>query len=53
MEFAPDVKLADGEVVSGDGWTLEAVTTPGHTANHMAFGVRQRNSDPRCSPAIT
>src|SRR5271169_6606812 len=37
MDFRPDVALADGETVSGDGWTVEALTTPGHTANHMAF----------------
>jgi glyoxylase-like metal-dependent hydrolase (beta-lactamase superfamily II) len=43
MDFRPDVALADGEVVSGDGWTLEAVTTPGHTANHMAFALQPAN----------
>jgi len=41
MDFRPDVALADGEVVSGDGWTLEAVTTPGHTANHMAYAFKE------------
>src|ERR1700683_3361997 len=41
MDFRPDVALADGETVSGDGWTLEALTTPGHTANHMAFPFPQ------------
>jgi glyoxylase-like metal-dependent hydrolase (beta-lactamase superfamily II) len=41
MDFRPDVALADGEVVAGDGWTLEAVTTPGHTANHMAFAFKE------------
>ena len=41
MDFAPDVKLADGEVVRGDGWTLEALTTPGHTANHMAYAFKE------------
>src|SRR5271168_2117334 len=41
MDFRPDVALADGEVVSGDGWTLQAVTTPGHTANHMAFAFKE------------
>ena len=41
-DFMPDVQLADGEVIAGDGWTLEAVTTPGHTANHMAFALRER-----------
>src|SRR6478752_10019311 len=40
LDFRPDIALGDGEVVSGDGWTLEAVTTPGHTANHMAYAFR-------------
>ena len=42
-EFMPDVRLKDGEVVEGDGWTIEAVTTPGHTANHMSFALKERN----------
>ena len=41
MDFRPDHALADGDVVSGDGWALEAVTTPGHTANHMAFALKE------------
>jgi glyoxylase-like metal-dependent hydrolase (beta-lactamase superfamily II) len=41
IDFRPDVALADGEVVTGDGWTLEALTTPGHTANHMAFAFKE------------
>ena len=40
-DFKPDRALADGEAVSGAGWTLEAVTTPGHTANHMAFAFKE------------
>ena len=43
LDFRPDIALADGEVVSGHGWTLEAVTTPGHTANHMAFAFKEAN----------
>lgn len=35
-----DHTLTDGEIVEGDGWSLEAVFTPGHTANHLAFGLR-------------
>ena len=42
-EFQPDRALADGEVVTGRGWTIEAVTTPGHTANHMAFAFKEAN----------
>src|SRR5579862_2293402 len=38
-DFRPDVALADGEIVEGSGWALEAVATPGHTANHMAFAL--------------
>jgi glyoxylase-like metal-dependent hydrolase (beta-lactamase superfamily II) len=41
-DFRPDVQLKDGEVVEGDGWAIEAVTTPGHTANHMAFALKDR-----------
>ncbi len=43
--------LKDGEVVEGDGWAIEAVTTPGHTANHMAFALQ--GQERCCSPAIT
>ncbi len=38
-EFRPDTVLADGDVVTGNGWALEAVATPGHCANHMAFAL--------------
>ncbi|AXV14651.1 MBL fold metallo-hydrolase [Neorhizobium sp. SOG26] len=38
-EFTPDLALADGETVEGDGWALTAVHTPGHTANHSAFAL--------------
>jgi glyoxylase-like metal-dependent hydrolase (beta-lactamase superfamily II) len=41
--FAADVKLADGQVVEGDGWSIEAVATPGHASNHMAFAWRDKN----------
>jgi glyoxylase-like metal-dependent hydrolase (beta-lactamase superfamily II) len=41
MDFAPDVRLSDGDAVSGDGWTMEAITTPGHTANHMAYAFKE------------
>ena len=40
LDFRPDHALADGEVVSGDGFAIEAVATPGHTANHMAFALQ-------------
>jgi glyoxylase-like metal-dependent hydrolase (beta-lactamase superfamily II) len=41
-DFRPDVQVKDGEIISGDGWALQAVATPGHTANHMAFAWPER-----------
>src|SRR3954467_750325 len=35
-DFHPDIDVKDGEVIEGRGWALQAVATPGHTANHMA-----------------
>jgi glyoxylase-like metal-dependent hydrolase (beta-lactamase superfamily II) len=39
--YAPDRVLADGETVSGPGWTLTAVHTPGHTSNHLCYALSQ------------
>ena len=36
-DFIPDHVLDHGDTISGDGWKLTALFTPGHTANHMAF----------------
>jgi len=38
-DYAPDLVLADGESISGEGWTLTAVATPGHTSNHLCFAL--------------
>jgi glyoxylase-like metal-dependent hydrolase (beta-lactamase superfamily II) len=42
-DFKPDVALADGAVVEGDGWRIEAVATPGHTANHMSYALKDKS----------
>lgn len=34
---APERVMAEGDGVSGPGWTLVAIETPGHTMNHLAF----------------
>lgn len=39
--YAPDQVLEDGETLSGDGWTLQAVATPGHTSNHLCYAVEE------------
>lgn len=38
-DFVPDLALGDNETVTGDGWALTALHTPGHTANHAAFAL--------------
>lgn len=37
FDYAPDRVLKDGETLEGEGWTLAAVATPGHTSNHLCF----------------
>ena len=43
-DFAPDVILTGGEMIAGDGWTIEALFTPGHASNHLAFVLREENA---------
>lgn len=38
-DYTPDRALADGDRIEGEGWTLEAVATPGHTSNHLCFAL--------------
>lgn len=42
--YAPDRVMADGESVSGPGWTLTAVATPGHTSNHLCFALAEERA---------
>ena len=42
--FAPDEILSGGEALAGDGWTMEAMATPGHASNHMAFVLHEENA---------
>ncbi len=42
-DYAPDRILADGQAVTGEGWTLRALATPGHTSNHLCFALEQEN----------
>lgn len=40
FDFVPDVRLKDGDLIEGKDFVLETITTPGHTMNHVAFGLR-------------
>jgi glyoxylase-like metal-dependent hydrolase (beta-lactamase superfamily II) len=43
LDFAPDQALGDGAIVAGSDYRLQAVATPGHTANHVAFALLGQN----------
>lgn len=43
-DFVPDMAVKDRDAIAGDGWTFEAVHTPGHTSNHMAFALKEENA---------
>jgi glyoxylase-like metal-dependent hydrolase (beta-lactamase superfamily II) len=38
-DFVPDVPLADGERIAGDGWAVTALHTPGHAPDHLCFAL--------------
>lgn len=42
--YTPDRVLADGEAIAGDGWTLRAVATPGHTSNHLCLALAEEQA---------
>ncbi|WP_066516744.1 MBL fold metallo-hydrolase [Sphingobium cloacae] len=42
--YRPDRILSDGDRVAGEGWTLEAVATPGHTSNHLCFALLEEKA---------
>ena len=44
LSFQPDVEIRDGDVVTGAGWTIDAIHTPGHTSNHMCYALREENT---------
>jgi glyoxylase-like metal-dependent hydrolase (beta-lactamase superfamily II) len=43
-DHAPDHELREGEVLSGPGWTLQTVETPGHMANHLCFALAEESA---------
>lgn len=38
-DYTPDRVLEDGDTIEVDGMTIETIATPGHTSNHLCFGV--------------
>lgn len=42
--FMPDHRLKDGAMISGAGWTVSALHTPGHISNHLCFGLHEEKA---------
>ena len=42
--YRPDDVLTDGALLTGDGWTLAIVATPGHTSNHLCYALREEQA---------
>ncbi len=43
VNFDPDVYLKDGDIIKGKDWTIKAIHTPGHTSNHMCYGLEEKS----------
>ena len=44
LTFKPDIYLNDGELVNGNGWTIRAIHTPGHTSNHLCYSLEEEKA---------
>ena len=45
LDFDPDIRVVDGAVAArGDGWTVRAIYTPGHTSNHMCYWLEEQRA---------
>lgn len=43
-DFMPDVRVADGMRIAGEGFTLDCIATPGHTANHVCYALQEEKA---------
>lgn len=43
-DYAPARVLRDGETLEGRGFTLQAISTPGHASNHLCYALAQDNA---------
>ena len=44
MNFKPDITVRHGDLLSGPGWNIECVYTPGHASNHICFALKQEKA---------
>jgi Zn-dependent hydrolases, including glyoxylases len=43
-DFVPDVEIGNGDVIVGEGFTFEALHTPGHISNHLCFSLEEEST---------
>jgi glyoxylase-like metal-dependent hydrolase (beta-lactamase superfamily II) len=44
MNYTPDAVMSDGDIHEGDGFSIEAIHTPGHASNHLCFSIREADT---------
>lgn len=44
LSFTPDIVIDDGWTCQGPGWTVSAITTPGHTSNHVCYALKEEHA---------
>jgi glyoxylase-like metal-dependent hydrolase (beta-lactamase superfamily II) len=43
-DFAPDIEVHDSWQARGEHWTLSAIHTPGHTAEHFCYSLEEERT---------
>ena len=43
-EFRPDIAVKDGDLLRGEGWTVQCVHTPGHMSNHVCYRLLEEKA---------
>ena len=41
QDFYPDSCISGGETITGNGWNLEVLHTPGHLSYHLCFSYKE------------
>ena len=39
LDFIADADIKDGDLITGEGWNLKALHTPGHAPDHLCFAL--------------
>ena len=42
-DFAPEQELKDGDTLTGSGWEIKAIHTPGHAPDHLCYALSEEN----------